>query len=119
MSSHILTELQIIADRFVFMKDGEVAEDVSKEALEKKSEKQICIYVDDPAKAVQLLERTYPMIQYQVMPEQLIIVYNYIEEAGKINRLLVDHDVLVSEFRIESYKLEEYFLDLVEDNNHA
>lgn len=118
VSSHILTELQIIADRFVFMKDGEILEDVSKEVLEKKSEKQIYISVDDPAKAVQLLERTYPTIQYHVMPQQLIIVYNYIEEAGKINRLLVDHDVLVSEFRIESYKLEEYFLDLVEDNNH-
>ncbi len=86
VSSHILTELQIIADRFVFLKDGEIAEDISKEALEKKSEKQICISVDDQAKAVQLLERTYPTIQYQVMPEQLIIVYNYIEEAGKINR---------------------------------
>ena len=118
VSSHILTELQIIADRFVFLKDGEIAEDISKEALEKKSEKQICISVDDQAKAVQLLERTYPTIQYQVMPEQLIIVYNYIEEAGKINRLLVDHDVLVAEFRIESYKLEEYFLELVGESDH-
>lgn len=118
VSSHILTELQIIADRFVFMKDGAIVEDVLKEALDKKSKKQVCIYVDDTAKAAQILERTYPTIHYQVMPQQLIIVYNYIHEAGNINRLLVDHDVLVTEFRIESTKLEEYFLDLVEDKKH-
>lgn len=118
VSSHILTELQIIADRFVFMKDGVIVEDILKEALEKKSEKQICIHVDDPAKAVQLLERTYPDIHYQVMPQQLITVDNYIHEAGNINRLLIDHGVLVTELRIEAYKLEEYFLGLVEDKKH-
>lgn len=118
VSSHILTELQIIADRFVFMKEGVIVEDISKEDLNKKTEKQIHIYVDDTAKASQLLERTYPTIHYQVMPEQLIIVHNYIQEASNINRLLVAHDVLVKELRMESHKLEEYFLDLVEEKNH-
>lgn len=118
VSSHILTELQIIADRFVFMKDGKIVEDISKEALYKKSKRQIHLSVNDPSKAVQLLERTYPMIQLQVMPNNLIVIYNHIKDSGDINRLLVKEDVHVNELRIESYKLEEYFLDLVEGETH-
>lgn len=114
VSSHILTELQLIADRFVFMKKGVIVEDVSKSALEEKARKQIVLYTNDQAKAAQLLERNYPDIRYEVMPEQKINIYNYIEEAGNINRLLVTNEVDVTEFRVEAYKLEEYFLDVVE-----
>lgn len=114
VSSHILTELQLIADRFVFMKKGVIVEDVSKSALEEKARKQIVLNTNDQAKAAQLLERNYPDIRYEVMPEQKIVIYNYIEEAGNINRLLVTNKVDVTEFRVEAYKLEEYFLDVVE-----
>lgn len=118
VSSHILTELQIVADRFVFMKEGVIVEDLSKEMLNKKSEKQIQLYVNDAAKAAQLLERTYPRIHFQVMPDQLIVIHNYIEEAGNMNQLLVTHNVQVKEFRIESGNLEKYFLGLVGDEKN-
>lgn len=114
VSSHILTELQLIADRFIFMKKGRLVEDVSKEALEKKAKKQIHLYVDDMAKTAQLLECNYPHIQYEVKPHQKIVIYNYIKEAADINRLLITNDINVTEFRVEAYKLEEYFLDVVE-----
>src|SRR5690625_6107661 len=56
VSSHILTELQLVAKRFVFIKDGIIVEDISKEALDEKSKKQILLKVDNPAKTAQLLE---------------------------------------------------------------
>lgn len=118
VSSHILTELQLIADRFVFMRKGRIVEDISKAELEEKTEKQLFMKIDDDAKAVQLLEINYPSIQYEVLPQQIIIIYNHIEEAGKINRLLVSNDVEVAEFRVETYKLEEYFLDVVEGKDY-
>lgn len=117
VSSHILTELQLIAGRFVFMKNGVIVEDLQKEELERKSEKKIQVKVDDTAKAAQLLERMYPDIDYKVLPNQIITIYNYIAEAGEINRLFVNHDVSVKEFRIETLELEAYFLDLVEEKN--
>lgn len=118
VSSHILSELQLIAERFVFMKHGVIVEDLQKAELERKSEKQIQLKVDDVAKAAQLLERTYPTIHYKVMPNQMVTIHNHIDSAGEINRLLVNHGVFVTEFRIETLKLEEYFLDLVEVKNH-
>lgn len=118
LSSHILTELQLIADRFVFMRKGRIVEDISKAELEEKTEKRLFMKIDDDAKAVQLLEINYPSIQYEVLPQQIIIIYNHIEEAGKINRLLVSNDIEVAEFRVETYKLEEYFLDVVEGKDY-
>ena len=114
ISSHILTELELLATRFVFIKNGVIVDDLSKEALEEKSMKQIMLTVDNPAKVAQILEQTYADIQFKVLPNRVIAIHNYIESSGDINRILVDHGVLVKEFRIEALKLEEYFLEFVE-----
>src|SRR5699024_8172580 len=63
VSSHILTELQLLATRFVFIKNGVIVDDLSKEALDEKSKKQIRLKVDDAAKAARLLEQAYADIQ--------------------------------------------------------
>ena len=116
ISSHILTELELLATRFVFIKKGEIVEDLRKEELEKKSMKQMVLTVDHPAKVAQVLEQTYGDIQFKVLPDQVIVIQNYVEHSGEINQLLVNHGVLVKEFRIEALKLEEYFLEFVEGN---
>ena len=118
ISSHILTELELLATRFVFIKNGVIVDDLNKDALEQKSMKQIMLTVDNPAKVAQILERTYADIQFKVLPDQVIAIQNYIESSGEINRLLVDNGVLVKEFRIEAQKLEEYFLEFVEGNKN-
>lgn len=118
ISSHILTELQLLATRFVFIKNGVIVEDVSKDSLQQKSRKQLRLTVDDTAKTAALLEQAYADIQFTVLPHQVIIIDNHVESSGEINRLLLDHGVSVSEFRIESRNLEEYFLELVGGNDH-
>lgn len=114
ISSHILTELKLVATRFVFIKNGLVVDDLSREALDEKSRKQILITVDDTAKTARLLEQAYQDIQYKVLPNQVITIQNHIENSGDINRILVENGVQVKEFRIEALNLEEYFLGLVE-----
>lgn len=114
VSSHILTELQLLAKRFVFIRNGAIVEDLSKEALDNKSRKQIQLKVNDPAKSARLLEQTYENVDYKILPDNIVTVQNHIEKAGEINRLLIKNGVLVKEFRIESLNLEEYFLELVE-----
>jgi|SRR5690625_560391 len=114
VSSHILTELQLIADRFVFISNGVIREDVTKKQLEEKSEKQIHMQVDNVAKTAQLLESHYPSIQYDVMPEEKIVLYNHVKDVAAINKLLITNDIIVTAIHTETYKLEEYFLDMVE-----
>src|SRR5690625_5044731 len=80
ISSHILTELQLLAKRFVFIKNGVIVDDLSKEALDEKSKKQIILKVDNVAKAAQLLERAYADIQYQTLPNHTVSIQNHIEQ---------------------------------------
>ncbi|GAA0366351.1 ATP-binding cassette domain-containing protein [Bacillus horti] len=116
ISSHILSELQLLATRFVFIKNGVIVDDLSKEALDEKSKKQILLKVNDTAKTAQLLEQAYADIQYKVLPNHIVTIQNHVDEGGEINRLLTSNGVLVMEFRFEALKLEEYFLGLVEEN---
>ncbi|GAE29337.1 ATP-binding cassette domain-containing protein [Halalkalibacter hemicellulosilyticus] len=116
ISSHILSELQLIATRFAFIKDGVIVEDLSKEALDEKSKKQIRLKVDDTAKTAQLLEQAFADIQYNVLPNQIITIQSHVDQGGEMNRLLTTNGVLVMEFRFEALNLEEYFLGLVEAN---
>ncbi|MGD6942865.1 ATP-binding cassette domain-containing protein [Cytobacillus gottheilii] len=119
ISSHILTELNLLANRFVFIKNGVIVEDLSKVLLEEKSKKQILITVDDSAKAVQLLERAYADIQLKVLPDHEIAIQNHVENSGKLNRLLVENGVMVKQFSIKTLDLEEYFLGLVGGDQHG
>ncbi|WP_080848122.1 ABC transporter ATP-binding protein [Cytobacillus gottheilii] len=118
ISSHILTELNLLASRFVFIKNGAIVEDLSRALLEEKSKKQILVTVDDSAKAVQLLERAYANIQLKVLPNHEIAIQNHVENSGKLNRLLVENGVLVKQFSIKTLDLEEYFLGLVGGDQH-
>src|SRR5690625_2234453 len=116
VSSHILTELQLLAKRFVFIKNGVIVDDLSKEDLDNKSKKQIRLKVDNPAKVAQLLEQAYADIDYKILPNQIVTIQNHVENGSEMNRLLIENGVLVMEFRIEALNLEEYFLGLVEGN---
>src|SRR5699024_8939727 len=100
--------------RFVFIKNGVIVDDVSKEALDEKSRKQMLFKVNDAAKSAQLLEQAYRDIHYKILPDQIITIQNHVEDGGEINRLFIDNGVLVMEFRIETLNLEDYFLGLVE-----
>src|SRR5699024_8896604 len=83
-------ERQLLAKRFASIKNGDNVDHVSKESLDDKSRKQIQLKVDDPAKTARLLEQTYEDIDYKVLPDHMVIIQNYIEASGEINRHLID-----------------------------
>ena len=56
LSSHILNELQQVADRFVFIDKGKIIKDISKEKLTQESKQQLLIRVDNTSKTSQVLE---------------------------------------------------------------
>lgn len=116
ISSHILSELQLLATRFVFINQGKVVEDLSREALHEKSRKQIRMQVNHGPKAAQILERSYSDIEYRVLPDGWLLIQNHVEDAPEINRLMISQEIAVFAFQVEGHNLEEYFLDLVEVN---
>lgn len=117
ISSHILSELQSIATRFVFLNKGKVIQDLSRKELLGMSQQFILLRVNDAKKACFILENNFVDINYKVLASQQLEIYNYIADRQKINRLLNEGNVDILEMTVKSKNLEEYFLGLVGGNN--
>ncbi|OFI49577.1 ABC transporter ATP-binding protein [Floricoccus tropicus] len=115
ISSHILSELQLVSNRFIFINKGKIVEDISKKELDEKCRKQIKIQVNNPSKALQSLEESFPDIVLTVLEGDWIRVENHLEESASLNQLLMKNGVEVKELAVENISLEDYFLKLVEN----
>lgn len=113
ISSHILSELQLLATRFVFINEGQIIADLSQAELQNKASKKLRLQVNEPAKTAQLLERNFPSIHYHVLPDKTFQIFDYLTERDQMNYLLVQNEVLVSELHLEEGTLENYFLELI------
>lgn len=113
LSSHILNELQQVADRFVFIDKGKIIKDISKEKLTQESKQQLLIRVDNTSKTSQVLEENIKNIDYRVINAQEIIVYQSSIDYNLINKILIENNIDVYEFKIEVSNLEDYFLNMV------
>ncbi|MDT4036132.1 ATP-binding cassette domain-containing protein, partial [Staphylococcus hominis] len=112
LSSHILNELQQVADRFVFIDKGKIIKDISKEKLTQESKQQLLIRVDNTSKTSQVLEENIKNIDYRVINAQEIIVYQSSIDYNLINKILIENNIDVYEFKIEVSNLENYFLNI-------
>ena len=74
LSSHILSELQQVAQRFVFIDQGQIMQDITKEELNQQSAKQLVMTVDDTAHAAQVLEEHIPGVKYNVLQDDTLII---------------------------------------------
>ena len=119
ISSHILTELSELATCYGIINNGKLLEEISSEQLEEKCKKYIQIKVDDAKSAVVLLEKELDIIDYMVVDENTIKVFNHIELASKINMVLSINGIAVDEIGLKGQNLEGYFLNIIGGEQNA
>lgn len=66
ISSHILSEIQLLADDIGIIDHGVLLEESSMSELEKKNSKYIMLQVSDVSKAALILERQFQLKNYSV-----------------------------------------------------
>jgi ABC-type multidrug transport system ATPase subunit len=112
LSSHILSEIELIANRMVIIDRGKSVVQGNVPELLNKQELIVSFEVDQPEKALKVITeniRKEITCNYENKILQLHIAYN---DIPKINQLLFDNRVNV--YGIDSKrKLEDYFLKLV------
>ena len=89
LSSHILGELSKISTNYGIIKNGELIEQITKEALEEKCMSYFQIKVHDIHHALPLIHETFPKIQAEVSDNKTIRIYG-ISEGSKLNQLLIN-----------------------------
>ena len=116
ISSHILSELYLIANHFCFIDKGRIIKDLSKEELDLECSKCIVIKTKDVKKATVVLEQELKTTNYKVIDNTEIRLYDYLENTLKVNKTLLANDIDVMGIYESGISLEDYFDSLIKDD---
>lgn len=109
ISSHILSEISMLADDIGIINSGVLLVESSMEELRKKNRRFIQLTVSDTAKAALLLERKFHIMDYSIMDDHTLRIYDTSVNTAEINRVLVLEDVSVTSSELCNDTLEDYF----------
>ena len=113
ISSHILDELEHIATRYGFIHKGKMIEEISTRDLEKKLRKYILLEVNDVVYATTIIEQELNSTNYEVIENNMIYLYDYVENSEKVSSVLINAGLLIKRMNISNISLEDYYLQLV------
>ena len=109
ISSHILSEIALLADDIGIIDHGILLEESSMEELEKKNSKYILLQVSDIPKATLILERQFHLKDYSVQNDQMLRLYDTSLDMAAVNKALMMQDVSVISSQLCNDTLEDYF----------
>lgn len=119
ISSHILSELSAIATNYGFLHEGIMLEQISAQSLREKCRECLDISVDEPAKAVLILESRLNIADYEVLPGGMLRIYEKLNEPQVITAALVSSGIAVTGIQLRKSELEDYFLSLIGGGKRA
>lgn len=109
ISSHILSEIALLADDIGIIDKGVLLEEESLGELEAKSSRYIRLTVSDSDKAVKILEHQFHEYRYALQDVHGLQIYNPDLSVGRIVTAFVKDGLEVSEAFIHEESLEDYF----------
>lgn len=109
ISSHILSEISLLADDIGIIDHGVLLEESSMSELEKKNSKYILLQVSDISRASFILEYQFNMKDYSVHNDHTLRLYDTTLDMGEINKALVMQNVTVISSQLCNDTLEDYF----------
>lgn len=109
ISSHILDELAKISTRYGIIADGKLVDEVSVDELQARCRKCLTIDVDQPQKAIALLQEKDLLGEYSLTSNKLSL-FSHVQSPAFINKTLVENGVAVNELTSSETQLEDYFI---------
>ena len=109
ISSHILSEISLLADDIGIINNGVLLEESSMRELEKKNRKYILLQVSDIPKTILILERQFHLTDYSVQDDHTLRLYDASLDMGEVNKVLFMQDITVMSSLVCNDTLEDYF----------
>jgi ABC-2 type transport system ATP-binding protein len=114
ISSHILSELYTVANRFLFIDNGRVLKEITKEELDIECAKCVVLKTGDTKHCATIIEKN-DIYNYKVTGTDEIHIYEETIMPAQLNRLLIENGADVTEIYESGISLEDYFKSLVEE----
>ena len=116
ISSHILSEIELLADEIGIISQGKLIKELTKEELGEQSTKSVIIEVDNIGLAEDMMIKNgYVKDSDFKVDNNEIILLTDIDSRSKINESFVNNGIQVNELHLKEENLEEYFMRLINE----
>lgn len=109
ISSHILSEISLLADDIGIIDHGVLLQEESLAELEQKSSRNIHFTLSDTAQAARILEYDFGENHFSVQDDHNLLLHNLDLPVGRIVTSFVENGLEVSEAHTCEESLEDYF----------
>lgn len=113
ISTHILAEIEQMADTIGVINNGKLIEEVSMNSIRKSNLEYIEFKTNNIEKAAYVLENNLKMGNFRIMDDNIIRIYEVSISQSEILKNLVSEDVEVEEINRKTSSLEEHFLNIL------
>ncbi|WP_226036687.1 ATP-binding cassette domain-containing protein [Aquibacillus saliphilus] len=113
ISSHMLSELYQLANKFGIIHRGKLLEELTGKELDEKCRQHLRIKVDDPTKGATILEKQLSTTDFEVMPDGTIKLFNFLDDVFTVSRTLTSNGLVIEHLSQNGDSLENYFSKLI------
>lgn len=113
ISSHILSELYMVANRFLFIDKGKVLKEITKSELDLECMRCLVVKTADTKQASALIEKKLGIADYKVIDNSEIRIYSEKAKPDNLTKILIENDITISGIFESGVSLEDYFKSLV------
>jgi ABC-type multidrug transport system ATPase subunit len=114
LSSHILHEVELVANRMIIISKGMTKVEGYVQDLLKSNVFKVTFEVDDEVKAIAVIKNTNWIDKLQSSSQHVLVFSLGNDEVHALNKFLVENDIKVSAV-IPTKSLEDYFLKITEE----
>ena len=119
ISSHNLPELYQVATDFIIIHEGEIREVLSHEELDDRCKCYISLEAANVNQLTAVLEEKLCTQNFQVMPDNSVKLFDFLDERERVGRILHENDVIITKISVCETRLEDYFMSVIGGKKNA
>jgi len=113
VSSHILSELSLIANKYAIIHNGRLIKNLTHEQLQEECKQALAITVDDVPKAAVVLETALGISDYKQVSDNEIRIYGQVKDPAEVTFRLSQEGVRVAMVKEVGDSLEDYYTKII------
>jgi len=113
ISSHILSELAQVANKYAIIHHGRLIKMLTQAQLHEECKRALAITVNDVAAAAEVIETKLGCFDYKQISDTEIRIYDYFDDPTELNFRLVQEGVRVAAINEVGDSLEDYYINII------
>ena len=113
ISSHILSELSLMCDDYLFIAHGNIIKHLTQNELKEECRNYLHIHTDHDELAIAILQEHLNVTNFDIQKDGSITLYEYVDNVAPVSRTLFEHGILPLELYTGGESLEEYYMSMV------